>query len=290
MGLPSTSDERASQHLPACAGAARRPRCRGAAPRRRARPRPRTRACRTHHAWTWSSCAGPKPATPRTSRPGASRDVKSSSHGRPRRGVSWRSSCPELLERAARDVGQVPPRPTPCERRLPASQLREQPRRARRAASRPCRARLPRPRTTSVALGPLRHRRAQARVEPPARCARTARVDGPQHRRVRLRPRHDRRRLLAEAGRQPREQLGQRASPRNAANVTHRHALDAERRQDARDVVDERLVRHDDQHPLGPEALRLGERQVRHAVQSDGRLAAAGAALDGDQARGCRAR
>jgi hypothetical protein len=101
---------------------------------------------------------------------------------------------------------------------------------------------------------------------------------------VRLRPGHDRGRLLARLGRQPREVLADQAG-REAPERRHRHALDAERRQHARHVVDERLGRDHDDHLLGTEPLRLQERQVRHAVQADGRLAAARAALDGHQAR-----
>ena len=65
----------------------------------------------------------------------------------------------------------------------------------------------------------------------------------------------------------------------------HLHALDAERRQHARDVAGERLVEDHHQHAVGAEALGLLVGEVRQAVQTDGGLAAAGAALDHHEAR-----
>ncbi len=63
-----------------------------------------------------------------------------------------------------------------------------------------------------------------------------------------------------------------------------RHVRDAQRRQDAGDVARQRHRRDDDEHLLRREAVRVGEGQVRDAVQRDGGLAAPGAALDEDQA------
>src|SRR5690606_17242681 len=50
------------------------------------------------------------------------------------------------------------------------------------------------------------------------------------------------------------------------------------------DVALERLVEDHHQHPVRPEAALVGEAQVGEPVQADGGLAAAGTALDDDQA------
>ena len=59
----------------------------------------------------------------------------------------------------------------------------------------------------------------------------------------------------------------------------------AERREDLLDVADERLVRADDEHAFAAE-LRVGVQQPGGAVQADGRLPGAGAALDDERAFG----
>ena len=57
------------------------------------------------------------------------------------------------------------------------------------------------------------------------------------------------------------------------------HAALAERRQDVADVVEERPVRSDHEHAVAGEAAAVLEQQVGGAVQGDGRLAGARAAL-----------
>ena len=66
------------------------------------------------------------------------------------------------------------------------------------------------------------------------------------------------------------------------AQVEHRrlaHAALAERRQDVADVVEERPVGPDHEHAVAGQAAAVLEQQVRGAVQGDGRLAGARAAL-----------
>jgi hypothetical protein len=115
-------------------------------------------------------------------------------------------------------------------------------------------------------------------------------VDHPEHRRVLLRPRDRGRRLLVVL-------VGQAAEVRCALLLRpalerrHRDAVAAslllaeQRREHPRDVADERVVEDDDEHPVGPEALGILEREVREPVEADRRLAAARAALDDDEAR-----
>jgi hypothetical protein len=72
------------------------------------------------------------------------------------------------------------------------------------------------------------------------------------------------------------------------AEGEHADARDAERRQHLADVGGQRgPVRHDEQ-VRGRELARVRVGEVREAVQPDGGLAAARAALDDDDARGAR--
>ena len=66
----------------------------------------------------------------------------------------------------------------------------------------------------------------------------------------------------------------------SSATVHWRTAALAERRQHVADVVEERLVRPDDEHAVASEPTPMLEQQVRRTVQRDGGLAGAGATLD----------
>ena len=66
--------------------------------------------------------------------------------------------------------------------------------------------------------------------------------------------------------------------------VTTGTPADAERGQHAGDVANERLRRHDEQRVLRLEPPRVLEVEVRDAMERDGGLAGAGAALDHDDA------
>ena len=190
---------------------------------------------------------------------------------------------PEPLERAARHLRQPAGRPRAVERRACrratcASAVHARIDRhvravfgavARHAA------------TTRIPFRPARHRLADPRVDL-AGDARGDRVDRVEHRGMALRARDDRRRVLGDAGRQLREEIGQDAlGP--ARERRHRNVVDAERRKDAPGVVEERLVRHDDHHAIGPKTLRIGVREVRDAMEPHRGLAAARAPLDDDE-------
>ncbi|MES1208808.1 MAG: hypothetical protein ABUS79_22960 [Pseudomonadota bacterium] len=111
---------------------------------------------------------------------------------------------------------------------------------------------------------------------------RLAVVDDPQHCPVRLGPHDQRRRLVGDRYVQIRE----RRPPRGlgpGAERHHGHAGDVQRRQHARHVRGQRALIDDDQHLVGAEPARIGERQVGDPVQADRGLAAAGGPLDGDQ-------
>ncbi|GAB3859918.1 hypothetical protein GCM10027610_100060 [Dactylosporangium cerinum] len=66
-------------------------------------------------------------------------------------------------------------------------------------------------------------------------------------------------------------------------DVQLRHVGVAEARQDGADVAGERRVRADDEDVLGAQPVAVVEQQPRHAVQGDGGLPGAGAALDDEQ-------
>ena len=110
-------------------------------------------------------------------------------------------------------------------------------------------------------------------------------VDRAQHRRVLLHADDDRRRLVAVLPRDARQvHVPELLHPGVVGDDGH--ALDAERREHLRDVASERRVEDDDQHLVDLEALRVLVGEVREAVQADGRLAGARAALDDDEAGG----
>ena len=76
-----------------------------------------------------------------------------------------------------------------------------------------------------------------------------------------------------------------RAARDPLAERLDRDAADAERGEDLADVRAERGAADDDEHLVGREAVARVEVEERHPVDADGRLAAAGAALDDDDAR-----
>ena len=129
-----------------------------------------------------------------------------------------------------------------------------------------------------VAVRPSRHRRSKARVGRSGDPRREA-IHRAQERRVRFCAHHDGRRLFAHLGGQPREELGDEPSG-EPCEGRDGHPLDAEGGQHATDVVNERLVGDDDEHLVGPEPLRLAEREIGDAMQPDGRLSAPGAPLN----------
>ena len=252
-------------------------------------PSARTRVCRTHHACTCSSWPGPKPRISAKASPSASRDVSSSSHGRRPTRVSRPQLRAELLERAPRHVRERRRRRRPAQRALarPARSQRRHPRVGRRAPSRRVASQAA---MTSVPLG---HFAIASRTRASTRRADARHHGGRSPRSMaawRLRARNHRRRLLARSSSAAWGRAARQALRAQAREGRHRHPFDPERRKHARDVVDERLVRDHDQHPVGPEALRIGERQVRDAVQAHRGLAAAGAPLNGHQARRSAAR
>ncbi|MFT3774212.1 MAG: hypothetical protein QM820_53295 [Minicystis sp.] len=104
-----------------------------------------------------------------------------------------------------------------------------------------------------------------------------------QHHRVRLQLGDDRGRALLHRRFEP----GERALPgagHPLAERLHRDAGEPERREDLADVRAERRAADDDQHLVRREAVARVVVEERHAVDADGRLAAAGAALDDDDA------
>ena len=109
-------------------------------------------------------------------------------------------------------------------------------------------------------------------------------VDEVEHHRVLLHARDEARRVVAGRVGNLREVL--LALAMHPLGVRRDvHALDAEPRQHAHDVRRQRAVEDHHHHVVRREALGIVEREVRHAVQPDGRLAGAGAALDHREAR-----